>query len=53
MKKQTGRRFSKYVLVKSKRFQQQRDILQAILKEEKQYTLREVEEILQNFKGKV
>lgn len=47
-------KFSKEQIVKSKRFRNNIDLLNAILKENKQYTLKEVEEIIKNFmKGKV
>lgn len=50
----TEDKFSKEQIVKSKRFRNNIDLLNAILKENKQYTLKEVEEIIKNFmKGKV
>ncbi|MDY5647126.1 MAG: hypothetical protein SPF22_09000 [Candidatus Onthovivens sp.] len=52
--KNTEDKFSKEQIVKSKRFRNNIDLLNAILKENKQYTLKEVEEIIKNFmKGKV
>lgn len=52
--KNTEDKFSKEQIVKSKRFRKNIDLLNAILKENKQYTLKEVEEIIKNFmKGKV
>lgn len=52
--KNTEDKFSKEQIVKSKRFRNNMDLLNAILKENKQYTLKEVEEIIKNFmKGKV
>ena len=51
--KNTEDKFSKEQIVKSKRFRNNIDLLNAILKENKQYTLK-VEEIIKNFmKGKV
>lgn len=52
--KNTEDKFSKEQIVKSKRFRNNIDLLNAILKENKKYTLKEVEEIIKNFmKGKV
>ncbi len=52
--KNTEDKFSKEQIVKSKRFRNNVDLLNAVLKESKQYTLKEVEEIIKNFmKGKV
>ncbi len=52
--KNTEDKFSKEQIVKSKRFRNNIDLLNAVLKENKQYTLKEVEEIIKNFmKGKV
>lgn len=52
--KNTEDKFSKEQIVKSKRFRNNIDLLNAILKENRQYTLKEVEEIIKNFmKGKV
>lgn len=52
--KNTEDKFSKEQIVRSKRFRNNIDLLNAILKENKQYTLKEVEEIIKNFmKGKV
>lgn len=47
-------KFSKEQIVKSKKFQNNVDLLNAVLKENKKYTLKEVNEIIKNFKkGKV
>lgn len=47
-------KFSKEQIVKAKKFQDNVDLLNAVLKENKKYTLKEVNEIIKNFKkGKV
>lgn len=47
-------KFSKEQIVKAKKFQDNVDLLNAILKNDKEYTLKEVDEIIENFKkGKV
>jgi len=47
-------KFGKRQIVNSKRFKNDRDLLNAILQEDKNYTLKEVEEKIEKFKkGKV
>lgn len=47
-------KFSKEQIVKAKKIQDNVDLLNAILKNDKEYTLKEVDEIIENFKkGKV
>jgi len=46
--------FSKLQLVKSALFKKNTDLLQAVLKPDKDYSLEQVKEVIQNFmKGKV
>lgn len=47
-------KFSKKQIVTSKRYRSNVDLLNAVLKDKKTYTLKEVDEIIENFKkGKV
>lgn len=47
-------KFTKEQLVNSQKFRQYKDLLQAILKENKQYTLKQIDEEIKKFmKGKV
>ena len=47
-------RFSKEQILSSKRFCEKKDIVEALLTPEKQYTVKEVEEIIEKYKkGKV
>lgn len=41
--------FAKSDLLRSKRYSKQRDILNALLKDEKMYTLKEVDKIIKTF----
>ncbi|MCD8067765.1 MAG: hypothetical protein LUE87_02515 [Lachnospiraceae bacterium] len=50
----TEHTFTKALLAGSKRFSARRDLLNAILKNDRQYTISEVEELVEEFmKGKV
>lgn len=52
--KQNEDMFSKSQIIKSKSFIDNADLLKAVLKENKKYTLTEVKEIIKNYmKGKV
>ena len=44
--------FSKDKLLKSKKFEKRRDILNALLKADKEYTITEVEEIIKQYMEK-
>lgn len=47
-------KFTKEQLVNSQKYRQYKDLLQAILKENKQYTLKQIDEEIKKFmKGKV
>ena len=47
-------KFTKEQLVNSEKYRQYKDLLQAILKENKQYTLKQIDEEIKKFmKGKV
>lgn len=47
-------KFAKTALVNSKRFRNERDIVSALLKDDVEYTISEVEDMIENYlKGKV
>lgn len=53
-KKTTVPTFTKAALIKAKKYEEQRDILSALLKDDQEYTAAEVAEMVENFlKGKV
>lgn len=53
-KKPTVPTFTKAALIKAKKYEEQRDILSALLKDDREYTAAEVAEMVENFlKGKV
>ena len=52
--KKTENRFSKEQLISSARFQERKDIVNALLNEEELYTIKDVEEKIKNYmKGEV
>lgn len=54
VKKITEEKYTKYQIVNSKTFINNRDLLRAVLKEDKSYSKKEINEIIENYKkGKV
>lgn len=53
-KKNTAPTFTKAALLQAKKYEEQRDLLNALLKDDREYTASEVADLVENFlKGKV